>query len=142
MNVFFDVDDTIISAWEGTLRPLVKDVFEQVNRDGHLIFVWSGVGLRWREIDAHGLRPYVRDCYLKPLTDYRRSLPLLGIHVEPHFVVDDCREVVDAFNGYTVKPYVWRDPADRVMAMVYEEICRTTKALARARTDRDGITPP
>jgi len=122
LNVFFDVDDTIVSSWDGSLRPLVKEVFAQLNLDGHDLYIWSGVGLRWYEIDKHGLRPYIKGCFVKPLWDHRRRLPLLGIEVEPHFVIDDYQEVVDVFGGHTIKPYFRRDPGDKEMAVVYEKI--------------------
>lgn len=123
MNVFFDVDDTIVSSWDGSLRPLVKETFERLIHDGHQIYIWSGVGLRWYEIDKHGLRPFVEGCYIKPLWDHRRRLPVLGVEVEPHFVIDDYQEVVDVFGGHTVKPYFRRDPNDREMELVYHKIC-------------------
>ena len=122
MNVFFDVDDTIVCSWDGSLRPLVKEVFEQIILDGHHIYIWSGVGLRWYEIDKHGLRSYIKGCYVKPLWDHRRRLALLGVDVEPHFVIDDYEEVVEVFGGHTIKPYFRRDPADQEMARVYEKI--------------------
>lgn len=123
MNIFFDVDDTIVSSWDGSLRPLVKEVFERITADGHHIYIWSGVGLRWYEIDKHGLRSLIKDCYVKPLWDHRRRLSLLGVDVEPHFVIDDYEEVVDVFGGHTIKPYFRRDPADQEMVRVYEKIC-------------------
>ena len=122
LNVFFDVDGTIICSLDDSLRPLVRETFDRIRHDGHLIYVWSGLGLRWREIDMHGLRQHVTNCYVKPLSNHRRSLPLLGISVEPHFVVDDHKEVVDAFGGYTVRAYSGYDPSDREMAIVYDKV--------------------
>ncbi|MEE9198503.1 MAG: hypothetical protein V3U26_01760, partial [Dehalococcoidia bacterium] len=65
MNVFFDVDDTLVS-FDGSLRPHVREVFQRLVKDGHSIYVWSGVGVRWEVVDRHGLRPFVTDCLLKP----------------------------------------------------------------------------
>jgi hypothetical protein len=126
MNVFFDVDDTIISGWHGCLRPLVREVFHQLTLDHHEIYIWSGVGLRWAEIEAHQLRRYVRGCYVKPLRDHARALPGLGVKVKPEFVVDDNDEVVRAFGGYKVRPYVWPDETDREMSVVYDTIREIT----------------
>jgi hypothetical protein len=123
VNIFFDVDDTIVSGWwRANLRPLVKETFAQLNRDGHCIYIWSGVGLRWADIDTHCLREYIMDCFVKPLTDYQNALVALGIYAYPQFVVDDHVQIVDAFGGYVVRPYVWPDEADREMSVVYARI--------------------
>jgi len=45
LNVFFDVDNTLI-MWDGKLRNHTQEVFEKLREDGHTIFVWSGVGIR------------------------------------------------------------------------------------------------
>ncbi|MFQ5873315.1 MAG: HAD hydrolase family protein [Dehalococcoidia bacterium] len=121
MNVFFDVDDTLI-AWNGTLRPHVREVFQRLIEDGHKIYVWSGVGVRWDIVDRHGLRPFVTDCFLKPIYDYRDGLKRLGVPVEPDFCIDDHPELVRALGGEAVRPYFWVDERDREMLRVYEAI--------------------
>ncbi|MBI4507976.1 MAG: hypothetical protein HY691_20815, partial [Chloroflexi bacterium] len=70
MNVFFDVDGTIVGTWDGALRPLVREVFEQLRSDGHHIYIWSGVGLRWREVEEHDLRMLIVTCFHKPLWNH------------------------------------------------------------------------
>ena len=55
MNIFFDVDDTLIT-WDVKLRPNVHHVFQQLRDDGHTIYLWSGYGPRWevvRRFDLH-----------------------------------------------------------------------------------------
>ena len=52
MNIFFDVDYTILSM-DGSLRPDTVGVFEQIIKDGHTIYIWSGQGLRWTEVKEH-----------------------------------------------------------------------------------------
>ena len=121
MNVFFDVDYTLI-AYDGSLRPLVKETFEALKQRGHSIFLWSGVGLRWEVVEHHALGQWVTDCFEKPLEDHVRRLPALGIGVWPDFVVDDHPQVVAAFAGYHVKDYFWPDPTDREMQIVYDRI--------------------
>src|SRR5258708_3496479 len=68
MNIFFDVDETIL-GYDGSLRPLVKQVFQSLVEDGHRVFVWSGVRtgdmVRTEVVLRHGLDPYVTDCYHK-----------------------------------------------------------------------------
>jgi predicted HAD superfamily phosphohydrolase YqeG len=126
VNIFFDVDGTLISFLDQSLRPGVREVFEQIVRDGHRIYIWSGVGIRRQEIDRHSLRQYVTDCCLKPLSDHRASLVQLGVPAEPHFVVDDYPEVVDSFAGHAIRPYERRDPQDREMEVVYKKIVEMT----------------
>jgi hypothetical protein len=131
VNVFFDVDDTLICSNDGTLRPLVRDTFERILADGHSIYVWSGVGIRWSEIEQHGLRPYVIDCFVKPLANHRESLQTLGVLVEPDFVVDDHAEVVQVFGGYAVRPYAGYDPSDREMANAYAKLVEVAATRGR-----------
>ena len=121
MKIFFDVDNTII-ADDLSLRPYVKEIFEQVKQDGHDIYVWSGVGLRWEVVDRHDLRQYIETCYIKPISDYRDSLIELGVNVMPDFCIDDHNGVVMAFGGTAVRPYFIRNPNDQEMLRVYEEI--------------------
>jgi hypothetical protein len=97
-------------------------VFDRLRTDGHEIYIWSGVGLRWREIDLHGLRPLITTCYWKPRWDHQARLSDLGVEVYPDFVVDDHRDVVAAFGGVTVYPFDFYDPRDREMERVYRAI--------------------
>ena len=122
MNVFFDVDDTLIARFDGSLRPLTREVFAKLVSDGHELYVWSGIGLRYFEVNKFGLRPFVRDLFRKPLAEHRASLVRLGIGVEPHFVIDDHQEVVDVFGGHLIAPYSFPDPLDREMEVVYEKV--------------------
>lgn len=122
MNIFFDVDGTIVGSYDDKLRPLVREVFERLRADGHTIYVWSGVGLRWREIDLHSLRPLIATCFWKPRWDHHARLAELGVDVVPDFVVDDHQEVVAAFGGVTVRPFDYYDPSDREMERVYRVI--------------------
>ena len=85
MNIFFDVDDTLI-AFDGSLRPHVYEVFQKLLDDGHDIYIWSGVGLRWEIIERHKLRPYIQDCFVKPTANYRKGLEILGIPVHPRLL--------------------------------------------------------
>ena len=127
MNVFFDVDDTLI-ALDGSLRPRVHEVFQKIIDRGHVIYIWSGVGLRWEEVEKHGLRPYVRDCYQKPRWGHRERLELLGVDIEPHFVVDDFKDIVEVFGGHAIRPYYSANPEDREMDVVYEKLLAVAAA--------------
>lgn len=121
MNIFFDVDSTIIS-WNEELRPHVKEVFQHLKEEGHKIYVWSGVGIRWDVIERHGLKPFVTKCFVKPTFNYRESLTSLGVDVHPDFCIDDHEELTRALGGMPVKPYFLSDVNDREMLRVYETI--------------------
>ncbi len=121
MNIFFDVDDTLI-AFNGSLRPHVYEVFQKLLDDGHDIYIWSGVGLRWEIIDRHKLRSYIKDCFVKPTQNYVQGLEILGIPIRPDFCVDDHVELVNALGGEAVKPYYWADQRDREMLRIYDAI--------------------
>lgn len=76
--VFFDVDDTLLT-WDHRLRPHARDVIGELSTMGCAVYIWSGVGVRWEVVDVHGLRSYVRDCYLKPLSRHRERLRELQV---------------------------------------------------------------
>jgi hypothetical protein len=124
MNIFFDVDETIL-GYDGSLRPLVPEVFGRLVEAGHRIFVWSGVRtgdeIRTNVVEPYGLAAYVSDCFRKPLFDYQDQWRKTGIDVQPDFCVDDYPEIVAAFGGVLVFPYRYaREDADmeRVFAAI------------------------
>lgn len=137
MNVFFDVDDTIICGLDGTLRPHVRDVFARIRADGYAIYVWSAAGRRWPDVELHGLRDLVEDCYVKPVCDHERTLSAQGA-VEPHFVVDDDRAIVDLFGGCHVRAYAAGDPADDEMRRAYDML----RAFAARGADAPKVSAP
>ncbi len=126
MKIFFDVDYTLI-ADDGSLRPHVKEIFEKIKQDGHDIYIWSGVGLRWEVVNRHDLKQYIETCYIKPLSDYRESLVELGVNIMPDFCIDDHNGVVLAFSGTAVRPYYTKNPNDEEMLRVYQDIQAAAK---------------
>ena len=104
MNIFFDVDSTILGD-DGSLRPHTREVFEELIREGHDVYIWSGVGIRTAEVEAKGLSDLVSGIYKKPRTDFEGSLVRFGIPVMPHFVVDDYPQIVAYFGGHQIFPY-------------------------------------
>lgn len=123
MNIFFDVDHTLIDS-DNRLRPGVRELFERLRADGHTIYLWSGIGARWEVVRAYGLDDLVAGCFEKPLYQYEAMLAPLGIHVRPDFVVDDHPHLVHAFGGCVVKPYRTPDEKDVEMERVYREVER------------------
>ncbi len=125
VNIFFDVDETIL-AYDGTLRPLVAETFQQLIDDGHTLYVWSGA--RTAETTAavvaqYGLTAFVADCFRKPLINPRESWLQTGIAVQPDFVVDDYPGIVEAFGGILIKPFPLGIPDDD-LRRVYDAIVK------------------
>ncbi|MBI2935709.1 MAG: HAD family hydrolase [Chloroflexi bacterium] len=125
MHIFFDVDYTIL-AGNGALRPLVKETFAQLKADGFSLYIWSGVGIRWREVREHCLEPYILGCYEKPLQDYERMVQLMlerrELPVAPDLIIDDYPEIVSRLGGVVVRPYYLVNENDREMERVYKII--------------------
>lgn len=127
MNIFFDVDYTILAV-DGKLRPGTRDVFERLVGDGHSVFVWSGVGIRTADVTRHGLEDLVTGVYQKPLQDFEAGLQTFGVPVRPDFVIDDYPEIVEAFGGVMVRPYFFSSAEDREMERVYDAIAQIDTA--------------
>jgi hypothetical protein len=121
MNIFFDVDFTLIT-WNYRLRPHVREVFQQLKDDGHTIYLWSGVGKRWEVVEQFGLHEYVTDCFEKPLYEHVARLAELGVSVVPDFCIDDHEEPVAVFGGAVILPAETPLDADREMLRIYESI--------------------
>lgn len=126
MNVFFDVDDTLIT-WDVKLRPGVIEVLEQLHRDGHSLYLWSGYGPRWEIVRRFNLQPPIIDCFWKPLYDHHERLAELKVPFIPDYVIDDHPDIVKAFGGTHVagagEPFL----DDREMWRAYEEITAFAK---------------
>lgn len=119
MNIFFDVDNTLI-MWDGKLRNNAEDVFKKIIEDGHTIYIWSGIGIRRKEIEKVDLDKYVKDYFIKPLYDHRARLPKLGVNVSIDYVIDDHESVVQVFGGYHIPDVATED--DQELIKVLEDI--------------------
>ncbi len=108
MNVFFDVDNTILGGLDGSLRPGTREVFEELLGRGHDLYVWSGMGVRSADVRRLGLEPLVTGVYQKPISHFQEGLARYGIPVVPHFVVDDHPEIVEHFGGHCIPAYLRR----------------------------------
>lgn len=128
MNVFFDVDHTIIDS-DNRLRPGVREAFARLRASGHTVYLWSGIGVRWEIVRQHALEELVAGCFEKPLYQYEAMLAPLGIDVRPDYVVDDHPHLVHAFGGCVVSPYRRANPADAEMLRV----CRAIEVEAARR---------
>jgi phosphoglycolate phosphatase-like HAD superfamily hydrolase len=133
MNIFFDVDETIM-GYDGSLRPLVRETFQALIDDGHRIFIWSGVRtgetVRTEVVERHGLSRYVSDCFQKPRWDYREQWRRWGSGVDPDFIVDDYPEIVAEFGGVLITPYAYARQQDTELQRVYAAIKQKAATLA------------
>lgn len=121
MNIFFDVDFTLIT-WDYRLRPHVKDVFARLVAEGHTLYLWSGMGKRWEVVEQFALHEWVTDCFDKPLYNHHARLEELGVSVWPDFVIDDHAEPVDAFGGALIQPPLTPLETDTEMLRIYDAI--------------------
>ena len=138
LNVFFDIDSTILGYYDMSLRPQAREVFEEIVAEGHHLYLWSGVGIRWEVVDRYKLHSLVLNCFRKPMTgdlskvtDPHSILRDFGVTVRPDFCVDDYPEIVEAYGGVAVRAYIQHDPEDAEMRRVQREL----RALARTCGD-------
>ncbi len=122
MNIFFDVDYTILSADWGLRRHTVE-VFSRLVDDGHQVHVWSGEGKRWKVVKDHGLEPFVTGVFAKPIVDYANGLKRYGVDPIPDFIIDDYPQIVEFFGGYHIKDFYMRRDDDDEIQTVYDVIC-------------------
>jgi hypothetical protein len=135
--VFFDVDYTILSQ-DNTIRRGTADVFARIKAAGHGLYIWSGMGPRWKELRFHGLDHLVDGVYSKPVFDFVARLAPLGVDVPPHFVVDDHPGPVYAFGGVLVPGYCFRGDDDDQMELILEAI---VDVAAGRRPNHPGYAP-
>ncbi|WP_273844664.1 hypothetical protein [Rubrobacter calidifluminis] len=112
MNVFFDVQGTLIS--ESGIRPYVREVFSRLVEVGHSVYVWSGGGASYaaEAVERLGVSDLVSGCCDKS------SPP-----VEVDFTVDDSPIVDGEVGCFTVAPYTG-DPEDDTLYLALDEILR------------------
>ena len=68
------------------------------------------------------LTKYISGILVKPLKDFEKESRLLGIEPWPDFVVDDHRDIVEAFGGIHIEPYYFRSAEDGNMENLYQAI--------------------
>ena len=78
--------------------------------------------MRTDDIERLGLSKFVSDIFVKPITEYEVGLKRFSVSPRPDFVIDDHREIVDAFGGVHIEPYYFRSAEDGNMAELYKAI--------------------
>lgn len=124
MNIFFDVDYTLITG-NYRLRPHVREVFARLTEEGYKVYLWSGMGKRWEVVEQFNLHAWVIDCFDKPLYNHIARLEELGVPMRPDFVVDDHKEIVDVFGGEVIAPAQTPLDGDVEMLRIYARIRET-----------------
>jgi phosphoglycolate phosphatase-like HAD superfamily hydrolase len=111
LNVFFDVQGTLISAGRG--RPGVRETFEDLTGAGHDVYIWSsaGDGYARRAAEALGVEDLILGCYSKD------SDPPVSVD----FTVDDQPGLSGRHGGITVPPFAG-DPDDAELRSVADRI--------------------
>ncbi len=113
MNVFFDVQGTLISG--GVPRPHAREVFQEIESSGHHVYLWSSAGSSYCAQAAQ----------LLDLEDvaygYFSKSDSLPVTVD--FAVDDQPHLVEEYGGYEITPFQG-DPEDTELWKVAEAIGR------------------
>lgn len=111
MNVFFDIQGTLISGGMG--RPHAREVFAEIVELGYGIYLWSSAGSSYAEAAARtlGVEDLISGCYSK-------SGPL---PVDVDFAVDDQPFLVDLHGGYAITPFTG-DPDDTALLEVVQAL--------------------
>ena len=136
MNIFFDVDYTLIT-WDVKLRPGVREVFDKLKSEGHTIYLWSGVGPRWEVVRRFELHDHVADCFWKPLYNHHERMVELGVTVTPDFVIDDHQEIIDVFTGTRIEEPRMPLDSDTEMWRVYEDIAAYVRLAGQQQPQAD-----
>ena len=121
LNIYFDCDYTIL-AMDGSLRPRTREVFSKLIEDGHKVFIWSGVGIRTKDMERLDLTELISGIFVKPITEFEDGLDRFDVHPRPDLVIDDHREIVEAFGGIHIEPYYFRAAEDGQMDDIYQSI--------------------
>ena len=137
MNIFFDMDYTILGL-DNSIRPGTEDVMGRLIADGHIIYVWSGMGIRWTEVREHKLDKYVTDCFVKPIENFVEAVEKQNLPAKPDLVIDDYPEITQALGGIWVRPYLFKNPRDDEMERVYRIITDYAKT---GHSDDDRFRP-
>lgn len=111
MNVFFDVQGTLVSA--GVPRPHAREVFRELETLGHHPYLWSSAGSAYA----------ARAANLLNLEDvaygyFGKSGP---VPITVDFVIDDQPGIVEQYGGYQISPFAGA-PDDRELWGVVERL--------------------
>ncbi len=72
------MDYTLLGV-DGSLRPLAREILQRLVDDGHQLYIWSGNGIRWRDIRKHDLQSLVIDSIEKPVSYYVNAAAIMNV---------------------------------------------------------------
>ena len=121
LNIFFDTDYTILGV-DGSLRPHVEQLFQYIIDRNHRIYIWSGNGIRTKDMEKHSLTDFITNFYEKPVHDYWNNTSKLPEKDRPNMVIDDNLEIVAILGGIWVNQYYFPNKNDAEMLKVQEII--------------------
>ena len=138
LNIYFDCDYTIL-AMDGSLRPRTREVFSNLIEDEHKVFIWSGVGLRTKDMERLNLMDLISGIFVKPIAEFEDGLDRFSVSPRPDFVIDDHREIVEFFGGVHIEPYYFRASEDGQMDDLYQCIADFSQP---GNSTHRGFKPP
>ena len=138
LNIYFDCDYTILSM-DGSLRPRTREVFSNLIEDEHKVFIWSGVGLRTKDMERLNLMDLISGIFVKPIAEFEDGLDRFSVSPRPDFVIDDHREIVEFFGGVHIEPYYFRASEDGQMDDLYQCIADFSQT---GNSTHRGFKPP
>ena len=138
LNIYFDCDYTIL-AMDGSLRPRTREVFSNLIEDEHKVFIWSGVGLRIKDMERLNLMDLISGIFVKPIAEFEDGLDRFSVSPRPDFVIDDHREIVEFFGGVHIEPYYFRASEDGQMDDLYQCIADFSQT---GNSTHRGFKPP
>ena len=138
LNIYFDCDYTIL-AMDGSLRPRTREVFSNLIEDEHKVFIWSGVGLRTKDMERLNLMDLISGIFVKPIAEFEDGLDRFSVSPRPDFVIDDHREIVEFFGGVHIEPYYFRASEDVQMDDLYQCIADFSQT---GNSTHRGFKPP
>lgn len=129
MNIFFDVDHTLVFATQhaNNLRPGAHAAFRRLKAEGHMVYVWSAGGKDYVEkvVEIHGLIEWVDGCFDKdPKVEPR-----------PDFIIDDDWYLVEKYGGHLVSQYKIVNDEDSELMESAERALAHHAALMVAETE-------
>ena len=107
---------------DGSVRPRTLDIFSQLIEDWHKVFIWAVVGMRTKDMERLDLMDLISGIFVKPITEFENGLVRFNVHPRPDFVIDEHREIVEAFGGVHIEPYKFRAAVDGQMDDLYQSI--------------------
>ena len=138
LNIYFDCDYTIL-AMDGSLRPRTREIFSNLIEDEHKVFIWSGVGLRTKDMERLNLMDLISGIFVKPIAEFEDGLDRFSVSPRPDFVIDDHREIVEFFGGVHIEPYYFRASEDGQMDDLYQCIADFSQT---GNSTHRGFKPP